>query len=121
MDTRQKLASFEEQVRQAAVTAFPQAALSINEKGRSRLKIRVELNDRTFIDIFYNPKNDRTDFALIHHDQRLFGYDNLGSWHRHSVEEPKTHTPCDKPLFDQIFQEMKAIFDSLPDDSHDHV
>ena len=121
MDTNQKLAQFENRVRHAAAAAFPQAVLSITERGRYRLKIRIELNDRTFIDIFYNPKNDRADFAFICKNQRIFGYDNLGGWHRHSVEDPKTHTPCDEPLFDQVFQEMKAIFDSSTEDSNDHT
>ncbi len=118
MDTNQKLAQFENRVQQAATNIFPHIVLSVTAKGRYRLTIRVELSAKTFIDIFYNPKNDRTDFALIHENQRIFGYDNLGGWHRHSVEDPQTHTPCDEPLFDQVFQEMKAIFDSSPEDSN---
>lgn len=121
MATKRKLAQFEEQVRQATVVVFPQAVLSITERGRYRLKIRIELNDRTFIDIFYNPKNDRTDFAFIRDNQRIFGYDNLGGWHRHSVEAPQTHTLCDEPLIDQVFQEMKVIFDSPTEVSNDQT
>jgi hypothetical protein len=121
METRDKLVRFEKQVRQAAADIFPKAVLSITERGRYRLKIRIELNDQTFIDIFYNPKNDRTDVALIRANQRLFGYDNLGGWHCNPVENPKTHIPCDEPFFDQVFQEMQTIFDSPPDDPNDHV
>ena len=121
MDTSQKLAHFEEQVRQAAADVFPYALFSVTESGRYRFKIRIELDGRTFIDIFYNPKNDRTDIAFIRNNQRIFGYDNLGGWHRHSVEDPKTHTPCDEPFFDQVFQEMKAIFDSPSQVSNDHT
>ena len=119
MDTNLKLAQFEHRVRQAATNAFPHAVLSVTERGRYRLKIRVELSDTTFIDIFYNPKNDRTDFALIRDNQRIFGYDNLDGWHRHSIADPRTHTPCDEPVFDQVFQEMKAIFDPFPEGPND--
>lgn len=66
-----------------------------------------------FIDIFYNPKNDRTDFALIHNTQRIFGYDNLGGWHRHPAESPESHISCDEPPLEQVFQEMKEVFSTL--------
>lgn len=120
METRQKLAHFEEQVRQCAVAVFPHALVSVTERGRYRLKMRINLKDRTFIDIFYNPHNDRTDFALIHNHQRIFGYDNLGGWQRHAVEDPETHTSCTAPPIDRVFQEMKEICDLPTEDAKDH-
>lgn len=109
MDTEQKLSQFEARVRQAVAVIFPQAPLSVIERRRHLLKIRIELGEKTFIDIFYNSKNDRTDFALIHGAQRTFGYDNLGGWHRHPAEDPTSHIPCDEPSVDQVLQEMKNL------------
>ena len=113
MDAGQKLHRFEIQVRQEAIATFPEAVLSVTARGRYRLKIRIELGQEVFIDIFYNPQNDRTDFSLIHKGQRIFGYDNLGGWHRHPVEYPDTHFPCDEPQPQRVFQEMRDVFASL--------
>jgi len=109
VDTEQKLSQFADRVRQAASLAFPGASFTVVEKRKYLLKIRVGLSEKTFINIFYNPKNDRTDFALIRNEQRIFGYDNLGGWHRHPAEDPRSHIPCDKPSVEQVFQEMKSL------------
>ena len=109
MDTEQKLSQFADRVRQAAFLAFPEASFAVVEKRKYLLKIRVGFSEKTFIDIFYNPKNDRTDFALMRNEQRIFGYDNLGGWHRHPAEDPQSHIPCDEPLIDQVLQEMKSL------------
>jgi hypothetical protein len=113
VDARLHLSQFEDQIRQEAKPCFPAATLSVVERGKYRLKIRIELNTQTFIDIFYNPCNGRTDFALIHNDRRMFGYDNLGGWHRHSLEAPEAHTACDEPSVRQVFQEMRAAFSTM--------
>ena len=113
MDVRLNLSRFEDQIRQEAKAFFPEALLSVVERGKYRLKIRIELDAQALIDIFYNPRNSRTDFALIHHNQRVFGYDNLGGWHRHSLEAPDTHTACDEPSVRQVFQEMQVAVSQL--------
>src|SRR6266446_8239104 len=51
----------------------------------------------------------RTDFALIRNEQRIFGYDNLGGWHRHPAEDPRSHIPCDKPSVEQVFHYIKSL------------
>ena len=113
MDAEQKLDRFEIQVRRDVATLFPEAVVSVTAKGKYRLKLRIELSREVFIDIFYNPHNDRTDFSLIHKSRRVFGYDNLGGWHRHPVEEPDSHTPCSEPPLSLILQEMKTLLDIL--------
>ena len=110
MDAAQKLNQFEIQVRQEAIAILPEAVLSVTTRGRYRLKMRIELSQEVFIDIFYNPQNGRTAFSLVHSGQRIFGYDNLGGWHCHPVEAPDTHLPCDEPQPQQVFQEMRDIF-----------
>ncbi len=111
MDAEQKLHQFETQVRREVAAHFPETAISVTAKGKYRLKLRIELSREVFIDIFYNPHNDRTDFSLIRKGQRVFGYDNLGGWHRHPVEEPDHHIPCSAPPLPFVFQEMKTILD----------
>jgi hypothetical protein len=120
VDTERKLSQFEDRVRREAANIFSEASLAINEKRKYLLKIRLELGERTFIDIFYNPKNDRSDLALIHNSQRIFGYDNLGGWHHHPAEEAKSHIPCDEPSIGQVFQEMKSLVLTLTDNPGDH-
>jgi hypothetical protein len=109
LDTEQKLALFEQRIRHEGAATFPDAVFTVVERQRYRLKIRIELDKDTLIDIFYNPKNDRTDFALIRDSQRIFGYDNLGGWHRHPRENPQDHEPCEEPAISKIFVDMRVI------------
>ena len=112
MDIEHKLSQFEDRVRQEVVAIFPEASFRVVERQRYLLKIRVGVDEETFIDIFYNPKNDRTDFALIQNSQRILGYDNLGGWHRHPAEDPASHIPCHEPPLGQVFQEMRDLLSS---------
>ncbi|MGR3317701.1 MAG: hypothetical protein ACUZ8O_04405 [Candidatus Anammoxibacter sp.] len=41
------------------------------------LKAKVYLEENLFIALRYNARNERIDFALIHNNKRVFGYDNL--------------------------------------------
>lgn len=121
VDTERKLSQLEDRIRQEAANTFSDASLVITEKRKYLLKVRLELGERTFIDIFYNPKNDRTDFALIHNSQRIFSYDNLGGWHRHPAEEATSHISCDEPSIGQVFQEMKSLMLTLTDKPSEHI
>jgi len=109
VDTAQKLSQFEGRIRRAVAAIFPHAPFSVVERRIYLLKARIALGETTFVDIFYNPKNDRTDLALIHNNRRIFGYDNLAGWHRHPAEDPTSHIPCDEPSIDQVLQEMKNL------------
>ena len=113
MDAEQKLDRFEIQVRRDVAAFFPETVVSVTAKGKYRLKIRIEIGQDVFIDIFYNPRNDRTDFSLIHKSRRVFGYDNLGGWHQHPVEDPDSHTPCSEPPLSLILQAMKTLLNTL--------
>jgi hypothetical protein len=74
-------------------------------------KAHIVLNEGCLISARYNTRNERTDFALILNQQRIFGYDNLKSWHYHPYSDPSQHIPCSKPTIDQVISEMKAVFD----------
>lgn len=72
-------------------------------------KANVYLGNDLFIAVRYNARNERTDFALIRNDKRIFGYDNLKEWHYHPFEEPENHIPCEKPSIARIISEIQKI------------
>jgi hypothetical protein len=55
------------------------------------VKIKVAINDDTFINIFYNAETVKYSFALIKNNERIFGADNTKSWHMHPFENPDSH------------------------------
>jgi len=77
------------------------------------LKINIHLARNLFIAIRYNSRNGRMDFALIYHNKRIFGYDNLKEWHFHPYESPEEHIPCEKPSIEKILTEIKQICEIL--------
>ena len=61
------------------------------------IKLRVDLDEDRFIDVFFNERNRRTDLVLIERGRRVFGYDNLGYWHCHPLAAPDQHEACEEP------------------------
>lgn len=57
------------------------------------VRLRVDLVDGSFIDVFYNADTGRTSFAWIAADQRIFGADNTRGWHIHPRHRPDSHHP----------------------------
>ncbi len=53
------------------------------------------------------------DFALVHNNQRIFGYDNLKQWHYHPFEDPNEHIICDKPAIDKIFSDIRNVCEKV--------
>ena len=43
--------------------------------------LRLIITPHLFIDIYCNTRTARFDFSLIQDSTRIFGYDNLKSWH----------------------------------------
>jgi hypothetical protein len=75
------------------------------------LKVNIHLETNNFISIRYNARNGRMDFALISNNQRIFGYDNLKTWHYHPYEDPLSHVPCDPPSIDKILSDTKKCWE----------
>lgn len=88
---------------------FPGTDITYLLKTSQSLKISILLKVDLFISVRYNSRNGRKDFALICGGQRVFGYDNLKTWHVHPFGSPDAHLPCDEPLLEQIFVEIKDI------------
>jgi hypothetical protein len=77
------------------------------------LKARIAIENRLFIDVYYNAMNKRLNFALIFEGERVFGYDKVKTWHRHPFEDPSQHVPCVEPTLKQIFAEVVEVIDIL--------
>ena len=75
--------------------------------------LRLRLDEKVFIDVYHNAVTGRKDFFLISNGMRVFGYDNLGGWHRHPVANPESHEPCDERLENDVFAEMKKIAETF--------
>ena len=79
--------------------------------------LRIMFSDSLFLDIYYNAKRTRKDFALIQEGKRVFGIDNLYYWHVHPVEKPSHHEPIDEIAEEEILKRVdeaikKIIFPS---------
>lgn len=73
------------------------------------LSLRVHLADESFIEVFYNVATDKTAFALIVDDERIYGKDNAKmGWHVHPFDTPEDHIPCDPVSFETFLSEVEA-------------
>ncbi|MFB6286907.1 MAG: hypothetical protein ABEK03_10090 [Candidatus Bipolaricaulia bacterium] len=105
--------TFRRQVEQQSRQRFPDAPIESHVTRHVRINLRVECNEDTFVDIFYNALTDRQDFALIHRSSRVFGIDNLGGWHVHPLADPSEHRSCDDPEIDEVFRQLREAYDAL--------
>ncbi len=76
------------------------------------LKVRVHLIiGSVFIDVFHNVVTDKTSFALVEADQRLYGADNAKiEWHKHPFSAPDQHIPCQPIKFAEFLVEVENYF-----------
>lgn len=70
-------------VRAATQKYFPDAGLHIQILRQTRVKVRIEISDDAFVDLFVREETERVDYALIVNNMRRYGLDNLGGWHEH--------------------------------------
>ncbi len=74
------------------------------------LNLRVHLVDNSFIEVFYNEVTDKTSFALIDADQRIYGKDNAKmGWHMHPLNNPKAHHRCKQVSFETFLAEVEML------------
>lgn len=105
----EKLDGFVSKVKKTCKKYFPSGIVVISLRRANQLKMRIHIEKKFIIDIYYNSYNERTDFSLVEADQRIFGYDNLGGWHYHPTEDIQKHVPCDKPEIDTIFKKIQEV------------
>jgi len=80
-------------------------------KAPKSLKARIYLDENCFISLRYNARNNRIDVALIKNNQRIFGYDNLKTWHFHPYENPSEHLPCNPPSIGKMISDVKKYYE----------
>jgi len=73
--------------------------------------VRFQLGESIFADVYYSSASGKKDLFLIANGKRVFGYDNLGGWHRHPVERPDSHEPCEEPSEETVFKEIKEVME----------
>lgn len=93
---------------------FPDSRLETVYARLDKVSLRLVMKKDLFIDLYFNAENGRFDFTLIHHQKRVFGYDNLKNWHCHPQANPEQHIECNQPALRQIVQETAVVITSLP-------
>ena len=100
---------FEAAFRAAATAVFPDAQVALARRTVVAVKLRLDLTSGRFVDVFFNARNQRTDLSLIDGDRRVFGYDNLGEWHRHAAGESERHESCPQPTLEAFLREVATL------------
>lgn len=98
--------AFEKRVRRVCKNSANVVRITLLGESLRHIQLRIFLRDRTFIDIYYNQDNEKTAFAQIHNDMRIFGADNTnGVWHWHPREDPASHVLAESDI---SFEEFMA-------------
>jgi len=92
---------------------FPSARLETIYRRSAMVSIRLFITPGLFVDIYFNTSTKRFDFSLIQDSARVFGYDNLRTWHYHPFEAPNTHVGCSEPTLNMVFKETAGVVASL--------
>ncbi len=101
--------AFEAAFRDAVAAVLPSLAVERVDRTIVVIKLRVDLDADRFIDVFYNSRNQRVDLSVIERGQRIFGYDNLGGWHRHPRGAPERHDACGEPSLQNFIREALGV------------
>ena len=100
--------AFEAAFRGAVAAVLPSATVQVVDRTLIAVKLRVPLGTTQFLDVF-NKRNGRTDLTLIADGQRVFGYDNLGGWHRHPATAPERHQACAEPTLEHFVRTAASV------------
>lgn len=87
------LDEFEIQVISACAASPVVISVANAGSGITWSRLRAYLVDESFIEAFYNETTQRTAFARIKEEKRIFGADNTGGWHWHTLDAPEEHVP----------------------------
>ncbi len=101
------------QVQESIAKYFPKIEPRIEIVRHTRVTIRFDLNDVTFVALFFREETERVDYALIVKDQRVFGIDNLDGWHIHPLRNPDLHEACDEVAPSEAIRRLREASDTL--------
>ena len=110
---KQSIEAFEEQLVYGLRKYVPIGNLEIIEKSIMRLKARCHIGISLFIDIFYAIRTRKISFAVVQGGERVFGIDNLGSWHCHPFRKPQNHETIDEPSIEEILSKCASAINEL--------
>lgn len=106
----QDISKFLEELQTAINKYFPNSSIHYILRTSKSLKLNIILKKGIVVAVRYNSRNNRSDFALIENDRRIFGYDNLKNWHYHPFDDPEIHIECEEPSLEKIFTEIERYF-----------
>ena len=92
------LLEFEHEISVVALASSVCGIPVVRQLTPTSISLRVAVTVGGFVDAFYNEQTGTTAYALIQHDQRVFGADNTGGWHVHPFEDPTRHDPLPGPM-----------------------
>jgi hypothetical protein len=107
------IAEFKQILLSAIKNCFPEADIVIKERRTVVLEARVEIDEETFVNVYFNALTNRKSYALIFRGERVMGYNNYKFWHYHPFGSPEKHVRCQEPKVGKVFKEMKEAVRSL--------
>lgn len=108
-----EIEDFLDELKELTHRFLPDSEIEIVYKRIDKISLRILIAKGLFIDVYANIETNRYDFSLIKNNKRIFGYDNLGSWHRHPVENPERHVDCEEQSLEFILKEIVALIKTV--------
>lgn len=69
------------------------------------VRCRIKLVEG-FLQVYRNFDTGRVAYAWIVDEERVFGADNTGEWHRHPFNNPETHESCGPVSLGEVLREI---------------
>ncbi len=88
---------------------LPATEIETVYKRIDKVSLRIIVTSTVFVDIYANTETGRYDFTLVKNNKRIFGYDNLGGWHCHPLNNPEDHVSCNEPPLRQVLQKIADV------------
>jgi hypothetical protein len=104
---------FRERLLAAISVHLPTARTRVQEKRAIYLRVRAQVRDELFLDVYYNDLTGKISYTLIHNEQRVFGYDNYRFWHYHPHGRANEHIPCAEPEIEAALAEIGQVVERL--------
>jgi hypothetical protein len=107
------LSEFRVRLLQAITLHLPAARVRVQEQRSIVLKVRAQVEDDLFLDVYFNELTGKTSYTLVHKEQRVLGYDNYQFWHCHPYGRPADHVACEEPEIEVVLAEVGEVAEQL--------
>ncbi len=105
--------NFIEELKALSHEYLPESEIETIYKRTGKVSLRIVITTYFFIDVYANIESNRYDFSLIKDNERIFGYDNLETWHYHPLNKQNVHIVIEEPTLSQIFYETAKVINAL--------